>query len=117
MTHMTLSLEHIETSVVQECAALLTDVTPDRNRCRWRLTGEQIKAVESYVGPRLTRLALRGADFMPSKDPNCDDWFSRFPKSRAEGFELVEGLAPEDFGIALRVLDVDGRLRAALGIL
>lgn len=116
MKTMSLNLEHIENSVVQECAALLSDITPDRTRCRWRLTGEQIKAVESYIGPRLTRLALRGADFMPSKDPNCDDWFSRFPKSRAEGFELVEGLAPEDFGIALRVLDVDGRLRAVLGI-
>lgn len=112
---MTLSIEHIEDSVARECAALLTDITPDRNRCRWRLTGDQIKTIESYIGPRLTRLALRGADFMPSKG-DCDDWFSRFPKPYADGFVLLETLHPEDFGIALRVLDVDGRLRAALGI-
>lgn len=112
MTHE-LPLSHIEDSVVAECARLINDCTYARPRKRFRLSGEMVAAIEEYIGPRLTRLALSKADFRPVYG-DTEDWQSISPYNA--GFHLVKDLVPEDFGIALDVLDVRGRLRAELGL-
>ncbi|RGP36929.1 hypothetical protein [Pseudotabrizicola alkalilacus] len=108
-----LDLTYIEQTVVAECARLINDQTGARPRVRWKLSGAQIDEIEAQIGPRLTRLALSGADFRPAHD-DSDDWLSVSPYNGAG--KPIEGLHAEDFWIALRVLDVDGRLSRALGL-
>lgn len=108
-----LDLAHVEQTVVAECARLINDATYSRPRLRWRLSGEQVAAIEDQIGPRLTRLALAKADFRPAHG-DTDDWDSVSPWRG--GFHPVTELHAEDFGIALEVLDVRGRLAAALGL-
>jgi len=108
-----LDLAHVEQTVVAECARLINDATYSRPRLRWRLSGEQVAAIEDQIGPRLTRLALAKADFRPAHG-DTDDWDSFSPWRG--GFHPVTELHAEDFGIALEVLDVRGRLAAALGL-
>jgi hypothetical protein len=106
-----LDLAHVENTVVAECARLINDTTYSRPRLRWRLSGEQVAAIEAQIGPRLTRLALAKAEFRPAQGGT---WESVSPWRC--GVNHVTELHPEDLGIALEVLDVRGRLAAVLGL-
>lgn len=110
-----LPLAHIEDSVVDECARLIEDRVYRRPTKRFRLSAGQIEAIAMELGPRLTRLALRRAGFFPAWQADCDDWRSGSP-AFSNSLIPVADLHIEDFALALKELDVDGRLRATLGL-
>lgn len=73
-TKMTeIDLARLESTLVDESAYLLNDLTYDRHRIMWRLYRAQVTAMEAEIGVRLTRFALRKADFRPVQD-EPDDW-------------------------------------------
>ncbi len=113
-TKMTeIDLARLESTLVDESAYLLNDLTYDRHRIMWRLYRAQVTAIEAEIGVRLTRFALRKADFRPVQD-EPDDWES-LCKYRIN-IQTVALQHPEDFRIALDSLDLRGRLAAALGL-
>ncbi|SEM91635.1 hypothetical protein SAMN04488103_102435 [Gemmobacter aquatilis] len=108
-----LDISHIENTVVADCAHLLNDLTHDRHRITWRISGADVAAIEAEIGVRLTRLVLRHDNFRPAHDES-DDW-----ESRCKYRTTVQNVClrhPEDFRIALAELDVRGRLATALGL-
>lgn len=108
-----ISLDHIENSVVAECAFLLEAKSWAPKKVHWRVSSIDAAAIEAEIGGRLTRLSMSRAGFAPAADGSQEFWHRSGHHSTAT---TVEGLDPSDFGDALAVLDVRGRLAAALGL-
>lgn len=108
-----LPLDHIEITVALEMRQLLLAGTFQRDTTKFRVSAEQIAEIRSYVGPRLTRLALSRAGFVPAEDGTEDYWTHR---GSVHHLTDLNELNPSDFGDALAELDVKGRLAAALGL-
>lgn len=109
-----IQLSAIEDSVVADGALMLTEGLFDTRRIRWRLSGEQVNTLQTYIGPRVCRRVLRAASFSP--DPGeIDDWFSA-SSYRPEQRDVVLTHPEVDFRIMLDDYDVNGRLARALGL-
>lgn len=100
----------LERLLIMELSRLLLDQMPDAGTQRERhiLSAAQFDEIISYIGPRFAHIAARVAGFRPQDDGS---WRS----GRGKGSPVpVEGLHPEDFGLALDLLDVDDILADAV---
>ncbi|EKE17590.1 MAG: hypothetical protein ACD_10C00377G0001 [uncultured bacterium] len=111
--HDQLPLDHIEITVSLEMRNLFVAGMFSRETTKFRVSAEQLGEIRSYIGPRLTRLALSRAGFVPAEDGTEDYWTTR---GSIHHLTDLNELNPSDFGDALAELDVNGRLAAALGL-
>jgi hypothetical protein len=107
---MEISLDRLESTVVDECSKIIESATWERDKNMFRVPAATFFAIADYIGVRLTRLAVSKAGFSPVRD-DSDDWTTKFRANR-----LVVEVHPADFGLALDQLDIDGRLAKALGL-
>jgi hypothetical protein len=108
--NMEISLDRLESTVVDECATIFESAMYDREKVLFRVPADTFFAIARHIGVRMTRLAVSKAGLVPAPD-DSDDWITnkRGPKTTIE-------LHPADFGHALDQLDIDGRLARALGL-
>jgi len=104
---------HIESGVVEECAALILDRTKKRGNTQWLIPERLVNETEEFIGTRLTRLAMLRAGFRIADDDTLDWWsIAHDDKPLRE----IVGFYPVDLYTALKDLDVNGILARKLGL-
>lgn len=105
-----ITLDRLESTVVDECAKIFEAAMYDRDKVLFRVPAATFFKIAEYIGVRLTRLAVSRAGLVPVQDDSDD-----FVTNR-RGPKITIEVHPADFGHALDQLDIDGRLAKALGL-
>ncbi len=110
---MKLPLDHIEKTIVDDIATIITKAAYSTKNHQWIISDSAVAEMEKDLGTRLTRLALRKANFEPITGEEGWQSVSKWPHNdRRE----VPALDIGEMLDALYDLDPKDELQKALGL-